>query len=85
MTEAGVDEDQLHRITQAGRPEGLYLDLGRAKVWVKRWSEILRAAEGRLKFVQDVLKVEVSDKELDKRFDVVRTSLLRQQKVDEAA
>lgn len=81
----GVKEDQIHRITQEGRPPGLFLDLGRAKVWVKRWGEVLRLAEARLQFVQDVLKVEVTDKEIDQRVAAVKSSLLRQRKDAEAA
>ncbi|CUX18253.1 conserved hypothetical protein [Agrobacterium tumefaciens str. CFBP 5621] len=81
----GIKEDQLHRITQDGRPTGLFLDLGRAKVWVKKWSEVLRLAEARLQFVQDVLKVEVTDEEIDQRVAAVKTSLLRQRKDAEAA
>ncbi|WKL21384.1 ATP-binding protein [Agrobacterium tumefaciens] len=81
----GVKEDHLHRITQDGRPQGLFLDLGRAKVWVKRWGEVLRLAEARLQFVQDVLKVQVTDEEIDQRVAEVKSSLLRQRKDREAA
>ncbi|MBY3597878.1 ATP-binding protein [Rhizobium bangladeshense] len=80
-----VDKDQEHRITQDGRPPGLFLDLGRAKVWVKKWGEVLRLAEARLQFVQDVLKVEVTDEEIDQRVTAVKSSLLRQRKDAEAA
>jgi hypothetical protein len=81
----GVKQDQMHRITQEGRPPGLFLDLGRAKVWVKRWGEVLRLAEARLKFVQDVLKVQVTDEEIDQRVAEVKSSLLRQRRSNEAA
>lgn len=80
-----VDEDQMHRITQDRRPSGLFLDLGRAKVWVKRWGEVLRLAEARLQFVQEVLKVQVTDEEIDQRVAAVKSSLLRQRKNAEAA
>ncbi|MFS2151427.1 ATP-binding protein [Rhizobium sp. Rhizsp42] len=80
-----ISPDQAHRITQEGRPTGLFLDLGRAKVWVKRWGEVLRLAEARLKFVQETLQVQVTDEEIDQRVAAVKSSLLRQRKDAEAA
>ncbi|TAA50605.1 ATP-binding protein [Shinella sp. JR1-6] len=75
-----VAADQLHRITQPNRPTGLFVELERGKVWVKRWGEVLREAEGRLKFVGDILDVEVSDEEIDQRFATLKASILRQRK-----
>jgi hypothetical protein len=80
-----VDRESLHRITQDGRPSGLFLDLGRAKVWVKRWGEVLRLAEARLQFVQDILKVEVSIQEIDQRVSALRSAILKQQSDEQAA
>lgn len=73
-----VDDDAVHRITQHDKPAGLFLDLGRAKVWVKKWGEVLRLAEARLQFVQDILKVEVTDAEIDQRVSALKSSLLKQ-------
>jgi Histidine kinase-, DNA gyrase B-, and HSP90-like ATPase len=80
-----IDPEVIHRITQANRPTGLFLDLGRAKVWVKKWGEVLRLAEARLQFVQDILKVEVTDEEIDSRVSALKTSILGQRKTDQAA
>ncbi|NVD27018.1 ATP-binding protein [Parasphingorhabdus flavimaris] len=55
------------RVNQKDRPQGLFLEGENYKVWVKTWSEIIRANEARLKFVQDQLKIEVSDSEIEAR------------------
>lgn len=80
-----IEGDQLHRITQHDRPQGLFIDTGRAKVWVKRWGEVLRLAEARLNFIQDVLQIEVTDEEIDLRVAQVRSSILKHQKDTAAA
>jgi Histidine kinase-, DNA gyrase B-, and HSP90-like ATPase len=80
-----VDRESIHRITQANRPTGLFLDLDRAKVWVKKWGEVLRLAEARLQFVQDILKVEVSESEIEQRVLALKSSILKQPPIEQAA
>jgi len=65
---SGSHADEIEsRINQKDRPQGLFLEGENYKVWVKTWSEIIRANEARLKFVQDQLKIEVSDIEIETR------------------
>jgi hypothetical protein len=63
------------RITQKDRPVGLFLENENSRVWVKTWSELIRECEGRLQFIQDKLRVEVSGEEIEQRIAVLRTSL----------
>ena len=63
------------RITQKDRPIGLFLENENSRVWVKTWSELIRECEGRLQFIQDKLRVEVSGEEIEQRIAVLRTSL----------
>ena len=65
---SGSHADEIDsRVNQKDRPQGLFLEGDNYKVWVKTWSEIIRANEARLKFVQDQLKIEVSDSEIETR------------------
>lgn len=80
-----IEEDSIHRVTQNDRPPGLFLDLHRAKVWVKRWGEVLRVAEARLQFVQDHLKVEVTNEDIDARVEALKSSILRQRSASSEA
>lgn len=73
-----IDDRQMHRVTQNNRPPGLFLEMARAKVWIKTWGEVLRNAEARLRFIQDQLKIEVSNQEIDRRIAELRGSILRQ-------
>jgi hypothetical protein len=49
------DDVVKQRITQEGRPVGLFLDQPNHKVWIKSWGELIRECEGRLQFVQEKL------------------------------
>jgi hypothetical protein len=46
-----------------------------SRVWVTTWSELIREGEGRLQFIQDKLRVELSGEEIELRIAVLRTSL----------
>jgi Histidine kinase-, DNA gyrase B-, and HSP90-like ATPase len=71
------DEVVEGRITQENRPKGLFIDKPNHKVWVKTWAELLRDAEGRLRFIQDQLRIEVSAEEIAKRIAELKSSVLR--------
>ena len=65
------------RIHQRDRPKGLFLDGDNFKFWIKTWAEIVRENEARLNFVQDKLRVEVSDEEIETRIAELRQVVLR--------
>jgi hypothetical protein len=62
---------------QVGRPPGLYLDQPNYKVWVKTWAELIRECEARLDVVQDKLRIEVSDEEIENRITALRDGLVK--------
>ncbi len=64
-------------VTQEHREPGLAVDKSNYRVWVKRWSEIIRDAEARLQFIQDKLKVQVSDREITERLRALQQSFSR--------
>jgi hypothetical protein len=68
------------RITQKERSVGLFLDKPNHKVWVKSWAELIRDCEGRLDFVQEKLRIEVSAEEIEDRIAQLKSSIL---KIDE--
>jgi hypothetical protein len=69
-------DDVKDRITQAGRAVGLYLEKDNFKIWIKTWPELIRECEGRLKFIQDQLKIDISDDEIERRIGVMKDSLV---------
>jgi hypothetical protein len=71
------DDVVKERITQENRPAGLFIEKPNHKVWVKSWAELLRDAEGRLKFVQDNLRIEVSAEEIEQRIAELKASVLK--------
>jgi hypothetical protein len=73
------DPSIADRITQKDRPVGLFLEKENSRVWVKTWSELIRECEGRHRFIQDKLRVEVSGEEIEERIAVLRTSFQRGQ------
>jgi hypothetical protein len=76
------DDVVKERITQENRPVGLFIDKANHKVWVKSWAELLRDAEGRLKFVQDQLRIEVSAEEIETRIAELKASVLKSEALD---
>jgi hypothetical protein len=76
------DDVVKERITQENRATGLFIDKPNHKVWVKSWVELLRDAEGRLKFVQDQLRIEVSAEEIEMRIAELKASVLKSEALD---
>ncbi|WP_106797630.1 hypothetical protein [Rhizobium sp. H4] len=68
------------RVTQTGRPIGLFLDKENHKVWVKTWAEIIRDCDGRLNFIQERLRVEVSAEEIEQKIALLKTSIVKTSK-----
>jgi hypothetical protein len=52
-----VSELVGEKASQPGKPEGLITELagGRARIWVKTWSQVIRGASSRLQFFQEKL------------------------------
>jgi hypothetical protein len=71
------EEEIKSRIYQRDRPRGLFLDGDNFRFWIKTWAEIVRENEARLNFVQDKLRVEVSDEEIETRISELRQVVLR--------
>jgi hypothetical protein len=71
------DDVVKERITQTGRPIGLFLDKPNHKVWIKSWAELIRECEARLDFVQEKLQIQVSAEEIETRIVSLKASILR--------
>ena len=71
------------RITQPGRPVGQFLEFENGAVWVKTWSEVIHGCESRLQFIQEKLRIEVSEAEIDERISSLKASLMRDENVGE--
>jgi len=71
------DDTVKGRITQSGRPVGLFIEQGGVTVWVKTWSQIVRDCEARLHFIADKLQVEVSGEEIESRIAQLKSSILK--------
>lgn len=69
-------DDIADRITQANLPVGLAVEKENFKIWVKTWSEIIRECEGRLKFIQDQLKIDISDDEIERRISAMKDAFV---------
>jgi ketosteroid isomerase-like protein len=65
------------RITQSGRPVGLFIDQEGVTVWVKTWAQIVRDCEARLHFTAEKLQVEVSGEEIESRIAQLKSSTLK--------
>jgi hypothetical protein len=77
LVSSEYDSVVKERITQEGRPHGLFIDKPNHKVWVKSWAELVRDCEARLKFIQDKLQIEVSADEIRERIATLKASVLR--------
>lgn len=61
----GAYDDVVRQaITQEGRELGIAYRQPNYTVWVRCWSEILRDCDARLQYIQDHLKVQISDEEI---------------------
>jgi hypothetical protein len=65
------------RVTQAQRPVGLFIEKSNHKVWVKTWAQLVRECESRLDFIQSKLQIEVSNEEISKRIEQLKSSILK--------
>jgi hypothetical protein len=65
------------RVTQTGRPNGLFLEKPNHRVWVKSWAELIRDCESRLEFVQEKLQIQVSAEEIESRIAHLKASILK--------
>ena len=72
------------RVTQTGRPKGLFLEGENYKVWVKSWAEIIRDCEARMQFVQKELNIQVSDAEIDDRITQLKAKIIKADKAQTA-
>ncbi|PPQ34614.1 Histidine kinase-, DNA gyrase B-, and HSP90-like ATPase [Rhodoblastus acidophilus] len=63
-----------HRVTQKDWPVGLYQKGENVSIWVKTWAELIRECEARFDFVQEKLKVDVADKEIDERIAALKAA-----------
>ncbi|MCW5693832.1 MAG: ATP-binding protein [Pseudolabrys sp.] len=72
------DDSIKDRVTQKDRPQGLFLETGNSKVWVKTWAQVLRDCESRLTFIQERLRVDVSDEDISSRISALRSSVLKE-------
>lgn len=71
------DDTVRNRVTQSGRTTGVFLEKENMRAWVKTWGELIRECEGRLRFVQDRLNVEVSEEEIERRIENLRGSIVQ--------
>jgi hypothetical protein len=67
-----IDENYLPRVRQKDAPAGRYLNEGNQQIWVRTWAEIIRECEGKLRFIDERLKLEASDDEIDRRIKELR-------------
>jgi len=77
LVSSDYDNVVKQRITQEGRPHGLFIDKPNHKVWVKSWAELIRDCEARLNFIQDQLQIEVSAEEIQERIAKLKASVLK--------
>ena len=64
-------------INQAGRPVGVAQAGDNYTLWIKTWGEVLRESEARHQFIQDQLKVEVTDEQIDARIRDLAQSVIK--------
>ena len=74
----GYDDTVRNRITQTGREVGILDQKDRYTVWVRTWAELIRECEGRLRFVQEKLAVDVSQEAVAERIHDLRRSVLKE-------
>lgn len=79
------DDTIKTRITQPDRPVGHFLELDNAAVWVKTWSEVVRECESRLHFIQEKLRIEVSQDEIEQRISALKSALVKDESASEQA
>lgn len=65
------------RITQTGRSRGIAQVGDQYTLWVKSWGEVLRESEARHQFIQDKLKIEVSDTDIETRIRALTQAIIK--------
>ena len=71
------DDSVEARINQSDRTRGIAQTGDNYTLWVKTWAEILRESEARHQFIQDKLKVEVSDADIDQRISALAQTVMK--------
>lgn len=71
------DDAVAARISQSDRPLGVAQMGDEYTLWVKTWAEVLRDSEARHQFIQDQLKVEVTDEQIDLRIRDLAQSVIK--------
>lgn len=65
------------RIRQSGRPAGIAQRGDNYTLWVKTWAEVLRESGARHQFIQDRLKVDVTDIRIEARIQELQKSVVK--------
>lgn len=71
------DEAVDARIKQADRARGIAQLGDNYTIWVKTWGEILRECEARHQYIQDKLKVDVNDAEIEDRIQALTQAVVK--------
>ena len=71
------DDTVKQSVTQDGREAGIAVKHPNYTVWVKCWSEVIRDCKARLQYIDDHLKVQVSDEEINSRLRQLQSSFGR--------
>ncbi len=71
------DDAVREQISQEGRSLGIAVEKANYTVWVKCWSEIIRDCQARLRYIQDHLKVQISDDDINSRLKQLQSSFVR--------
>ena len=77
LVSSEYDDVIKERITQQGRPTGLFLDQPTHRVWVKSWAELIRDCDNRLEFAQKKLQIDVSAEEILDRIALLKSSIMK--------
>ena len=71
------DDAVAARISQSGRPLGVAQRGDNYTLWVKTWAEVLRESDARHQFIQDKLKVDVTDTRIEARIRDLQHSVVK--------
>ena len=65
------------RISQSGRAQGIAQEGDGYTLWVKTWAEVLRESDARHQFIQEKLKIEVSDTDIEARINELTKAVIK--------
>lgn len=71
------DDSVEARISQSGRARGIAQEGDGYTLWVKTWAEVLRESDARHQFIQDKLKIEVSDADIEARINELTKAVIK--------